>query len=159
MKPGSTMRTVAAVCGGARRLAPLAAALAALLVFPTGNVAHTQAPPDEIVLVNAADGPVEHKRGWPVRCETQLRTPVEDQCSRGALLGDRGQARLPPSLQPGREDWVAARPVAFGVRTGVRRDGRGRSGLGLTANGTGGINRPALLPFRLHQPAGLATVP
>ena len=57
--------TVRRSLGRARRLMPLAAALllAALLAIPASNIALAQAPPDEIVLVNADREFVERKGG------------------------------------------------------------------------------------------------
>ena len=56
--------TVRRTLGRARRLIPLAAALllAALVAVPASNVALAQAPPDQIVLVNADRDFVERKK-------------------------------------------------------------------------------------------------
>ncbi len=56
--------TVRRTLGRARRLIPLAAALllAALVAIPASNVALAQAPPDQIVLVNADRDFVERKK-------------------------------------------------------------------------------------------------
>ncbi len=56
--------TVRRTLGRAKRLIPLAAALllAALVAFPASNVALAQAPPDQIVLVNADRDFVERKK-------------------------------------------------------------------------------------------------
>ena len=57
--------TVRRTLGRAKRLIPLAAALllAALVAIPASNVALAQAPPDQIVLVNADRDFVERKKG------------------------------------------------------------------------------------------------
>ena len=59
-----TQSTVRRTLGRARRLIPLAAALilAALVAIPASNVALAQAPPDQIVLVNADRDFVERKK-------------------------------------------------------------------------------------------------
>ena len=59
-----TQSTVRRTLGRARRLIPLAAALllAALVAIPGSNVALAQAPPDQIVLVNADRDFVERKK-------------------------------------------------------------------------------------------------
>ena len=56
--------TVRRTLGRAKRLIPLAAALllAALVAIPASNVALAQAPPDQIVLVNADRDFVERKK-------------------------------------------------------------------------------------------------
>ena len=56
--------TVRRTLGRAKRLMPLAAALllAALVAVPASNVALAQAPPDQIVLVNADRDFVERKK-------------------------------------------------------------------------------------------------
>ena len=59
-----TQSTVRRTLGRARRLIPLAAALllAALVAIPGSNVALAQAPPDQMVLVNADRDFVERKK-------------------------------------------------------------------------------------------------
>ena len=59
-----TQSTVRRTLGRARRLIPLAAALllAALVTIPASNVALAQAPPDQLVLVNADRDFVERKK-------------------------------------------------------------------------------------------------
>ena len=78
-------------CRRARQLAPLAAvlALAALVFLPLGNVAHAQAPPEEVVLVNAADGPVEPQEGRAVRRKAHLRPAPGGPVLRDKAPGDR----------------------------------------------------------------------
>ena len=108
VKPGSTVRAAAtAACGGARRLAPLAGALAlaALLVVPTGNVAHAQAPPEEIVLVNAADGPVERKKDGRF-----VARPIFDRRLDGLFYGIR---------DPDSGDWLTAVYRVIGGETAL----------------------------------------
>ena len=72
--------------GRAGRLAlPVAAlALTALMVVPAAGVARAQAPPDEIVLVNAHDGPIERKKDGRF-----VARPVFDRRLDGLFYGIR----------------------------------------------------------------------
>ncbi len=92
---------------GARRLAPLAAALAlaAVLVFPAAGVAHAQTPPTEIVLVNAADGPVERKKDGRF-----VARPVFDRRLDGLFYGIR---------HPETGDWLTAVYRVIGGETAL----------------------------------------
>ncbi len=68
-----------------RRLGLVAATLlAAALLLPPADVAHAQTPPDEIVLVNAADGPVERKKDGRF-----VARPVFDTRLEGLFYGIR----------------------------------------------------------------------
>ena len=71
---------------GAGRLAlPVAAlALTALMVVPIAGVARAQAPPGEIVLVNAHDGPIERKKDGRF-----VARPVFDRRLDGLFYGIR----------------------------------------------------------------------
>ncbi|MDD9994287.1 MAG: hypothetical protein OXS35_00870 [Dehalococcoidia bacterium] len=108
MQTGSTMRAVVInACGGARRLAPLAAALvlAALLVFPAAGVPHAQTPPAEVVLVNAGDGPVERKKDGRF-----VARPVFDRRLDGLFYGIR---------HPETGDWLTAVYRVIGGETAL----------------------------------------
>ena len=108
MQLRSTMRTAAAeACRGAGRLAPLAGALslAALLVITPVGVAHAQAPPEEVVLVNAADGPVERKKDGRF-----VARPIFDQRLEGLFYGIR---------HPETGDWLTAVYRVIGGETAL----------------------------------------
>ena len=86
MRAGSTITAAGnAAARNAGRLArPFAAlALAALLIIPLG-VAHAQSPPDEIVLVNASESPVERKKDGRF-----VARPVFDRRLDGLFYGIR----------------------------------------------------------------------
>ena len=84
---------------------PAAAAfLAALLVIPLG-VAHAQAPPDEIVLVNAHESPVERKKDGRF-----VARPVFDRRLDGLFYGIR---------HPETGDWLTAVYRVLGGETAL----------------------------------------
>ena len=89
------------------RLAAAAGALvlAALLILPPGNVAHAQTPPGEIVLVNAADGPVERKKDGRF-----VARPIFDQRLEGLFYGIR---------HPETGDWLTAVYRVIGGETAL----------------------------------------
>ena len=108
MKAGSTIGAAGITASrGARRLAPLAAALllTAALLLPLGNVAHAQSPPSEIVLVNAADGPVERKKDGRF-----VARPVFDRRLDGLFYGIR---------HPESGDWMTAVYRVIGGETAL----------------------------------------
>ena len=100
-------RGVVRIAGVARRVAPLGAALAlaALLVLPSAGVAHAQAPPDGIVLVNAHDGPVERKKDGRF-----VARPIFDRRLEGLFYGIR---------HPDSGDWLTAVYRVIGGETSL----------------------------------------
>ena len=107
MRPLSTIRAkTGTVASGAGRLVrPVAAmVLAALLVIPI-SVAHAQAPPGEIVLVNAADGPVERKKDGRF-----VARPIFDSRLEGLFYGVR---------HPETGDWLTAVYRVIGGETAL----------------------------------------
>ena len=95
------------MAGGAGRPLVLVAALllAASVVLTQGNVAHAQTPPDGIVLVNAADGPVERKKDGRF-----VARPVFDQRLEGLFYGIR---------HPETGDWLTAVYRVIGGETAL----------------------------------------
>ena len=80
----SRSRVAGSVRLGSLATAGAAIALAALLVLPMGGIAHAQAPPDGIVLVNAHDGPIERKKDGRF-----VARPIFDRRLEGLFYGIR----------------------------------------------------------------------
>lgn len=89
------------------RLAAIAGALAlaAVLAFTPVDAAHAQTPPDGIVLVNAADGPVERKKDGRF-----VARPIFDQRLEGLFYGIR---------HPETGDWLTAVYRVIGGETAL----------------------------------------
>ena len=90
-----------------RSLAAVAGAflLVAVLLLPSGNVAHAQTPPSGIVLVNGHDGPVERKKDGRF-----VARPVFDRRLEGLFYGIR---------HPETGDWLTAVYRVIGGETAL----------------------------------------